>query len=61
MNGILYVAYGGHIGDCGGYHGWVVAINTSEPDHRAAGPRAGRARGSGPRAAWPPTATASSR
>ena len=29
VNGILYVAYGGHVGDCGPYHGWVVAINPS--------------------------------
>lgn len=29
--GKLYVAYGGHIGDCGPYHGWVVAIDTSDP------------------------------
>jgi hypothetical protein len=31
VNGILYVAYGGHIGDCGGYHGYVVAIDTANP------------------------------
>jgi hypothetical protein len=31
VNGILYVAYGGHIGDCGDYHGRVVAINTADP------------------------------
>ncbi len=29
--GKLYVAYGGHIGDCGPYHGWVVGIDTSDP------------------------------
>ena len=29
--GKLYVAYGGHVGDCGPYHGWVVAIDTSDP------------------------------
>jgi hypothetical protein len=29
VNGILYVAYGGHVGDCGPYHGWVVGINPS--------------------------------
>jgi hypothetical protein len=27
----LYVAYGGHVGDCGAYHGWVVAIDTTDP------------------------------
>jgi hypothetical protein len=31
LNGILYVAYGGFVGDCGGYHGRVVAINTANP------------------------------
>ena len=36
VNGVLYVAYGGHIGDCGGYHGWVVAINTTTPTQTGA-------------------------
>jgi hypothetical protein len=31
VNGIVYVPYGGHIGDCNDYHGWVVAINASNP------------------------------
>ena len=31
VKGILYVAYGGHVGDCGPYHGWAVAINTAKP------------------------------
>ncbi len=31
INGNLYVAYGGHGGDCGNYHGWVVGLNTSPP------------------------------
>lgn len=31
LNGILYVAYGGHVGDCGPYRGWVVAISTANP------------------------------
>jgi len=29
VNGILYVTYGGHVGDCGAYHGWVVAVDTT--------------------------------
>ena len=29
VGGKLYVAYGGHIGDCGPYHGWVVGIDTT--------------------------------
>jgi hypothetical protein len=31
VNGILYVPYGGYNGDCGGYHGWVFAIDTRDP------------------------------
>jgi hypothetical protein len=31
VNGVLYVAEGGHIGDCKAYHGWVFAINTATP------------------------------
>ena len=31
VNGTLYVAYGGHDGDCGTYHGWVIGIDTSDP------------------------------
>jgi hypothetical protein len=29
--GVLYVPYGGHAGDCGDYHGWVVAVLVSNP------------------------------
>ena len=31
VGGTLYVAYGGHVGDCGPYHGWVIGINTANP------------------------------
>jgi hypothetical protein len=31
VGGTLYVAYGGHDGDCGPYHGWVIGVNTSDP------------------------------
>ena len=31
VNGILYVPFGGHAGDCGDYHGWVVAVDTKNP------------------------------
>ncbi|HEV3191821.1 MAG TPA: hypothetical protein VGY54_15025, partial [Polyangiaceae bacterium] len=31
VNGILYIPFGGHNGDCGPYHGWVVAIDTKAP------------------------------
>ncbi len=36
VNGIVYVAYGGHVGDCGAYHGWVVGINAANPAMRGA-------------------------
>jgi uncharacterized repeat protein (TIGR01451 family) len=29
--GVLYVPYGGHFGDCGNYHGWVVAVPVNNP------------------------------
>jgi hypothetical protein len=31
LNGILYVPYGGHYGDCGDYHGWVVGVPIDNP------------------------------
>ena len=31
VNGILYIPYAGYVGDCGSYHGRVVAIDTSDP------------------------------
>jgi hypothetical protein len=31
VNKILYVPYGGYNGDCNTYHGWVVAIDTTDP------------------------------
>jgi outer membrane protein assembly factor BamB len=27
----LYVPYGGHFGDCGQYHGWVVGLDLNDP------------------------------
>ena len=36
VGGILYVAYGGHNGDCGNYRGWVVAVDTANPTKRGA-------------------------
>ena len=36
MNGVLYIPYGGYNGDCGGYHGWVIAIDTTDPTKTAA-------------------------
>ncbi len=31
VNGILYVPFSGHFGDCGAYHGWVVGIHINNP------------------------------
>ena len=31
QGGILYVPYGGHYGDCGNYHGWVVGVDVTDP------------------------------
>ena len=31
LGGKVFVPFGGHIGDCGSYHGWVVGISTSDP------------------------------
>jgi hypothetical protein len=42
VNGILYVAYGGHVGDCDTYHGWVVAIDTTNPSKTGAWVTAGQ-------------------
>ena len=49
VNGILYVAYGGHSGDCGNYHGWVVAVDTRDATKTAAWATAG-----GGEAVWAP-------
>lgn len=29
LNGKVYIGFGGHVGDCGGYHGWLVSIDTA--------------------------------
>ncbi len=31
IGGRVYVPYGGHAGDCGNYHGWVVAVPVDKP------------------------------
>jgi hypothetical protein len=33
VNGVLYVPFGGLAGDCGNYHGWLVAIPLDDPNH----------------------------
>jgi len=42
VNGIVYVAYGGFSGDCDDYHGWIVAINASDPSKVGAWATAGQ-------------------
>jgi hypothetical protein len=41
-NGIVYVAYGGFIGDCNDYHGWVVAIDAADASKTGAWATAGK-------------------
>ncbi len=31
MGGNVYVPYGGHFGDCGSYHGWLVGVPLNNP------------------------------
>jgi outer membrane protein assembly factor BamB len=31
VGGIVYVPYGGHAGDCGNYHGWLVGVPLTDP------------------------------
>jgi len=45
VNGMVYVPYGGHFGDCGDYHGWVVGISLKDPKNVVSW--ATRARGGG--------------
>ena len=33
VNGVVYVPYSGHFGDCGTYHGWVVGVPINNPSH----------------------------
>jgi hypothetical protein len=43
--GILYVPYGGHVGDCGGYHGFVIGIDVRNPVARGAWAAGGQGEG----------------
>jgi hypothetical protein len=36
LNGVIYVPYGGHYGDCGQYHGWVVGVPYPDPTNMKA-------------------------
>ncbi|QQN64695.1 PQQ-binding-like beta-propeller repeat protein [Bradyrhizobium diazoefficiens] len=31
LDGTVYIAFSGHFGDCGNFHGWVVGISLHEP------------------------------
>ena len=31
LGGKVFVPFGGHLGDCGTYHGWIVGIATTDP------------------------------
>lgn len=31
VNGVVYISFSGHAGDCGTYHGWVVGIHVNDP------------------------------
>jgi hypothetical protein len=31
VDGVLYVPFGGHYGDCGTYYGWVIGIDVHQP------------------------------
>jgi outer membrane protein assembly factor BamB len=54
LGGRVYVPYGGHFGDCGDYHGWVVGVSLHDPGNIVAWST--RARGGG---IWAPGGIAS--
>jgi len=54
VGGRVYVPYGGHWGDCGTYHGWVVGVSTTDPTDVIAWATAGRGAGT-----WAPSGVAS--
>jgi hypothetical protein len=43
LGGMVYIPYGGHFGDCGDYHGWVIGV----PFDRPAAPHAWATRAQG--------------
>lgn len=36
VNGTVYVGYGGFVGDCNDYHGWIVAVDAADPSKTGA-------------------------
>ena len=53
VGNILYVPYGGHAGDCGTYHGWLVGIQINDPTIVMAWATDAIGGGAGPREALP--------
>ena len=51
VGGIAYVAYGGHYGDCGNYHGWVIGVPLRGTGRQGVGDQVGRRRHLGRRRA----------
>ena len=45
LGGVLYVPFGGHFGDCGDYHGWVLGVSLGEPRRVTAWSTRGRGGG----------------
>ena len=45
VDGMLYVPFGGHFGDCGNYYGWIVGLSLHDPGNVVTWPT--RARGGG--------------
>jgi outer membrane protein assembly factor BamB len=45
LDGTLYVPFGGHFGDCGDYHGWVVGVSLHDPKRLTAWSTRGRGGG----------------
>ncbi len=56
VGGVLYVPYGGHFGDCGNYHGWLVGVPILNPSPSAVMAWATAAGGG---AIWAPNGTSS--
>ncbi len=54
VGGTVYIPYGGHYGDCGRYHGWLVGIPASKPSTPKAWATATTGGGS-----WAPSGVAS--
>ncbi len=45
LDGMLYVPFGGHFGDCGQYHGWVLGVSLNDPQKIASWATRGRGGG----------------